>query len=519
MENSAQCEILERAASQMTSSLNLEEVLITITRGLVREMAVPLVRIWLLRPGDICSECHKAAVCSNKARCLHLCASDGVSSQCDGEFRRFPIGSMHVGQIARYKEPLIKNDLHDDARFPNQAWLQENNIKANAGFPLKFQEELLGVMSVFSREEFEPGILDHLSGFAHQAAVAIKNAHLFAEVEKLKNRLQAENVYMQEEIKLIHNFEEMIGSSATFKHLLKNVEQVAPTDATVLILGESGTGKELIARAIHNISLRRNRPLVKVDCASLPPSLIENELFGHAKGAYTGALSQKIGRFELAHGGTIFLDEIGDLPFELQSKLLRVIEDGEFELVGGLNTVKVDVRIIAATNHDLETGIAKGHFREDLYYRLNVFPIKIPPLRERKQDIPQLAKHFVKKYSEKFGKKIDTIPEKLIQTLSSHHWPGNIRELENIIERSVIISSTNIIQTDGFLDFIAPEKSKSTASVRMYDVEREHILRILKETNWVIEGKQGAAILLDIHPATLRSRMQRLGIHRPTDLP
>lgn len=515
MENSFQCEILEQAAFQMTSSLNLEEVLTTITKGLVEELDASLARIWLLRPGDICAQCHKASVCSNRELCLHLSASDGNNTNRDGGFRRIPLGSLHIGQIARYKEPLIKSDLHDDARFPNKEWMVENGIHSHAGFPLIFQKELLGVMAVFSRSELYPGIVQHLSGFANQAAIAIKNAQLFAEVEHLKNRLKAENVYMQEEIKLIHNFEQIVGNSEIFRQVLQRVEQVASTDATVLIRGESGTGKELIARAIHNISPRTERPLVKVNCAALPSTLIENELFGHEKGAYTGAVSQKIGRFELADGGTIFLDEIGDLAFDTQSKLLRIIEEGEFELVGGIKTIKVDVRIIAATNHNLETCIENGNFREDLYYRLNVFPIVIPPLRERKEDIPHLVRHFVRKYNTKLDKKIDIIPQKIMHTLQNCHWPGNIRELENIIERSVIISKTNIIQTDGLLDFQAQKSSGFSVPSTLRDVERTHILRILDKTKWVIEGKHGAATRLDIHPATLRSRMQKLSIVRP----
>jgi transcriptional regulator with GAF, ATPase, and Fis domain len=515
MENSYQCEILERAAFQMTSSLNLEEVLNTITDGLVGELDAPLARIWLLRPGDICTECHKVSVCSNRERCLHLSASAGITANLDGEFRRFPLSSQHIGLIARYKEPLIKSDIQDDARFSNQEWMVDNGVRFHAGFPLIFREELLGVMALFSRRELEPVIVAHLSGFANQASIAIKNAQLFSEVQQLKNRLVAENVYMQEEIKLIHNFEEMVGNSEIFKHVLQIVEQVAPTDATVLIRGESGTGKELVARAIHNISPRKDRPLVKVNCAALPSSLIENELFGHEKGAFTGAFSRKIGRFELADRGTIFLDEIGDLPFELQAKILRILEEGELEHVGGLKTIKVDVRIIAATNHNLEKCIENGIFRDDLYYRLNVFPIKIPPLRERKEDIPQLVRHFVRKHSAKLGKNIDIIPHKIMVAFQAHHWPGNIRELENIIERSVIITQTNIIQTDGFLDFQTEKSLGSSDPTTLRDVERTHILRILDETNWVIEGKHGASARLDIHPATLRSRMQKLGINRP----
>ena len=300
-----------------------------------------------------------------------------------------------------------------------------------------------------------------------------------------------------------------------FKNALRRVEQVAPTDTTVLICGESGTGKELVARAIHNISPRKDRPLVKVNCATLPEALIENELFGHEKGAYTGADAKKIGRFELAAGGTIFLDEIGDLPFELQSKLLRVIEEGRFEHVGGLETIEIDVRIIAATNGNLEKAIEAGCFREDLFYRLNVFPIKMPPLRERKQDIPRLVKHLVQKYDAKLGKRIETVPKKIMKALQAYHWPGNVRELENIVERAVIISENNRIGIDAFFELNPKLNSKAKRLITLRDVERNHILHVLDTTNWVIEGKYGAATHMDIHPATLRSRMKKLGIKRP----
>ena len=516
MENGYQCEILEHAAFQMTSSLNLKEVLSTITKGLVAELDAPLARIWLLEPGDICTKCYKASICSSRELCLHLSASAGISTHLDGEFRRVPIGCLHIGQIAHCKEPLMKNNLECDPRFPNEKWFKENEMCAYAGYPLIFRDELVGVLAVFARRDLSAAIGRHLAGFANQAAIAIKNAQLFAEIEEMKNRLQAENVYMQEEIKLSHNFEEMVGESQNFKNVLRRVEQVAPTDTTVLIRGESGTGKELVARAIHHISPRKDRPLVKVNCAALPAALIENELFGHEKGAYTGADTQKIGRFELADGGTIFLDEIGDLSFDLQSKLLRVIEEGRFEHVGGLETIEVDVRIIAATNGNLEEAIEAGSFRDDLFYRLNVFPIKMPPLRDRKADVPPLVRHFVQKYGAKLGKRIDVIPKMLMKALQVYHWPGNVRELENIIERCVILSQDNRICVDDFFDL--NPKFKSGAKQRpitLREVERAHILGVLEQTGWVIEGKYGAAIRMDINPATLRSRMQKLGIKRP----
>lgn len=515
MENSDQCEILERAAFQMTSSLNPEEVLSTIARGLVDELDAPLARIWLLHSADICDQCHQASICSQRDCCLHLSASEGITNNLNGEYRRIPLGSLHIGLIARNQEPLITSDFKDDARFPDKEWIEQQGIKLHAGYPLLFRQELLGVMAVFSRSELSPGVLQHLSGFANQASIAIKNAELFDEVKQLKNRLQAENVYMQEEIKLIHNFENLIGNSETFIKVLRKVEQVAPTDATVLILGESGTGKELVARALHNISLLKDRPLIKINCAALPAALIENELFGHEKGAYTGADSPKIGRFELADGSAIFLDEIGDLPFEIQSKLLRVIEAGEFEHIGGLKTVKVNIRIIVATNHDLERCVENGSFRDDLFYRLNVFPIELPPLRERKEDIPLLVRHFVSKHGSKLGKQIDAISKRVMNSLLSYHWPGNVRELENVIERSMILSRAGTLQIDEVFDLPTRPKFDHDGYRTLRDVERDHILHILGETSWVIEGKLGAAIRLDIHPATLRSRMQKLGIKRP----
>lgn len=343
-----------------------------------------------------------------------------------------------------------------------------------------------------------------------RAEEALRNALI--EVDQLKSRLQAENVYLQEEIKLDHNFGEIITSSNGFKRVLARVEQVASTDATALIFGETGTGKELIARAIHFISPRNDRPLVKVNCAALPANLIESELFGHEKGAFTGALSRKIGRFELADRGTIFLDEIGDLPLELQAKLLRVLQEKEFERLGNPRPIKVDVRVIAATNRDLKKAIIAGSFREDLFYRLNVFPIALPPLRERKGDIPLLVKHFVTKHCRKLGKTISRVPQMVLERLEAYSWPGNVRELESVIERAVIISSGSTIRPGELLDVAHTIGAPPTT---LEEVERNHILKILAETGWKIEGQQGAAAWLGLNPSTLRSRMEKLGIHKP----
>jgi formate hydrogenlyase transcriptional activator len=332
-------------------------------------------------------------------------------------------------------------------------------------------------------------------------------------MEQEKARLEAQNVYLQEEIKGTHNFEELIGGSTSLKKVLKNVERVAPTDSTVLITGETGTGKELIARAIHNLSPRKDRPLVKVNCAAIPAGLIESELFGHEKGAFTGALTKKVGRFELADKGTIFLDEIGELPLDLQSKLLRVLQEGEFERVGGTQTFKVNVRVIAATNRDLEQQSKTGHYRPDLYYRLNVFPIHLPALREREGDIPLLAQFFVSKFATDFGKKIDRIPERMIASLQRYPWPGNIRELEHVIERAVILSEGSELEP---IDWLSQPggKAGSGKTLTLEEMERQHIVDVLDQTNWRVSGDKGAAKILDLNPTTLEARMKKLGITR-----
>ena len=341
----------------------------------------------------------------------------------------------------------------------------------------------------------------------------LQRAH--AEVSALKNQLEAENIYLQEEIKLEHNFDEIVGQSDAIQYVLFKIEQVAPTDSTVLVTGETGTGKELVARAIHSASKRHDRAMVKVNCAALSPTLIESELFGHEKGAFTGALSRKIGRFELADGGTIFLDEIGELPLELQPKLLRVIQEGELERLGGTRTINVDVRIIAATNRNLQVDVDKNRFREDLWYRLNVFPITIPPLRQHPDDIRALVEHFTNKFARKLGKEITSIAPATLKALQEYSWPGNARELANVIERGVINSQGSMLQLLDTLE--KPQSDASPLSPKTLEqIERDYILHILEDTNWRIEGPKGAAQILGLHPSTLRNRISKLGIQKPT---
>jgi formate hydrogenlyase transcriptional activator len=401
---------------------------------------------------------------------------------------------------------------------------REAGIKSYLIIPIRYEGKTVGILNINSlkKNAFDEEELKLLESVAQQCQIAINKAKqaealrkALQEVEQLKNQLQAENIYLQEEIKIEHNFEEIVGESESLKNVLRNVEKVAPTDTTVLIQGETGTGKELIARAIHNLSPRRERPLIKVNCGAIVLGLAESELFGHEKGAFTGAVQQRIGRFELAHGGTIFLDEVGELPLDIQVKLIRVLEEGEFERVGGSNTIKVDVRVIAATNRDLKKAVEEGKFRQDLYFRLNVFPILIPPLRERKEDIALLVRYFAQKYGRKLGKKIEVVPQEMMDVLLAYSWPGNVRELENMIERAVILSQGSILQIDESLDMRLDAELQTSGSNTLEDVERSHILSVLEETNWVIDGKRGAAAVLGINPATLRSRMKKLGIKRP----
>lgn len=507
-------QVLERIAFEMVSSLDLQLVLTTITQGLLEELDAAFVRIWLLGPGDLCTDCYKAADCSNRDRCLHLTASAGLYTNLNGEYRRIPLGALKIGEIAEGPGALLTNDVLGEDRLPDKQWLKDNGLRSFAGYPLIFRGDVLGVIAMFGRRLLTEQEFEGLAVFANQAAMAIKNAQLFSEVEQLKNRLQAENLYLREEIKLEHNFEEIIGDSPAVKAVFRKIEQVAPTDSTVLILGETGTGKELIARAVHNLSPRKTRPLVKVNCGAIPANLVESELFGHEKGAFTGALARRIGRFELADGGTIFLDEVGELPPDVQIKLLRVLQEREFDRVGSNQPNKVNVRVIAATNRNLQEMVKAGSFRADLLYRLNVFPIDVPPLRVRSSDIPLLVRSISDKFSKKLDKRFEDIPRRTMDLLTTYAWPGNIRELENVIERAAILSQGPLLQIDEAF-FPSSTTTEPATSDTLEEVERTHIIKLLQETEWVIEGKQGAAPKLGLHPNTLRSRMQKLGIKKP----
>ena len=373
---------------------------------------------------------------------------------------------------------------------------------------------LLAIEDVTEREYYKRNLEKIVKNRTAELSVAKDEAETaLIEIKQLKELLEAEKAYLKEEIKLEYNHENIIGQSNEINYVFYKIEQIASTDTNVLVLGETGTGKELVARAIHGLSLRKDRVLVKMNCAALPSNLIESELFGHEKGAFTGAHSRRLGRFEVANGATIFLDEIGELPLELQPKLLRVIQDGEFERLGSSNTIKVDVRIIAATNRNLEEEVAEGNFRSDLWYRLNVFPITMPPLREHVDDIPLLAEHYIKKISKRLGKTIEVVPVSVMNALQNYHWPGNIRELENVLERAVINSSGPKLRLVDELK--QPFKGLGSGKKTLEAIERDYIIQILEQTQWKVSGNNSASEILDLDRSTLRARMRKLGIVKP----
>ncbi len=426
------------------------------------------------------------------------------------------VESSPSGCSFRSRQPLLASRA-DLEKYDSEIarLLLAEGVRSVCCVPLVTRNRVLGALNVASLRDaaFTQEDADLLSQVSAQIAIAVENALAFKEIAELKNKLAEEKLYLEDEIRTEFNFEEIVGDSAVLKLILRQVETVAPTDSTVLIQGETGTGKELVARAIHNLSNRRERTFVKVNCAAIPTGLLESELFGHERGAFTGAIAQKIGRFELGHGGTLFLDEVGDIPLELQPKLLRVLQEQEFERLGSTRTIRVDVRVVAATNRDLTRMVAEREFRSDLYYRLNVFPLLMPPLRDRREDIPQLVRYLAQKYARRMNKRIESIPAETLDALTRYHWPGNVRELENLIERAVILSAGPALRVP--LAELKPPEAATEGLVTLEAAERQHILRALEETNWVLGGPRGAATRLGMKRTTLQSRMSKLGITRP----
>lgn len=498
--------LLQAIALAVGENRDPEAVLGMIVSGLVEKASCALARIWLLEGSAL-------RLAASAGQSLH----DGsrVWTRLDRSFQRIEVGAGKIGTIAASGRASLIEDVSTDGLWiVNPEWARAEQIRSFAGHPLVYRRKVLGVLGVFSRTRLGREEFGWLELFAHHAAIALSNARAFEEIESLRRKLELENEYLREEVNASAGG--ILGQSGAIERLLNQIHLMAVTEANVLIQGESGTGKELVARSIHENSSRRNAPLVKVNCASVPNELFESEFFGHAKGAFTGAVRDRVGRFQLADRGTLFLDEVGEIPLQLQGKLLRVIQEGEFERLGEDRSRKVDVRIIAATNRDLKAEIAAGRFRQDLFYRLSVFPIVTPPLRDRREDIAVLAGHFLRQSAKRLNVSPAPLMEQDLNRLTSYDWPGNVRELQHVMERAVILAG------GGRLDFDLPASSISGPSRasgsltrdELRELERKSIEGALAKTAGKIYGNDGAAKMLGMKPTTLASRIQSLGIAR-----
>ncbi len=509
-------------------------VLNAIIETVARQPHVALARLWLTAPDKTCDFCCRRD--NPEPAALHLSASAGTPLSADadwtrlgGTFHRVQLsGDLKISHIARTGESvripnIAKIGPADRQWVRHPDWADHEGLVSFAGHPLVFRGEVLGVLAVFRRVEADDDCFAWLRTMADAAAVAIANARAFEANERLRHELELERDYLQEEVGTTGSFGEILGSSPALERVLRQVELVAATDANVLVLGESGTGKELIARAIHRRSPRARKPLVKVNCGSIPRELFESEFFGHVRGSFTGAVRDRVGRFQLADAGTLFLDEVGEIPLELQSKLLRVLQEGEFERVGDETTRRVNVRVVAATNRDLRKEVNEGRFRLDLFYRLGVFPIEVPPLRERPIDIPDLVAHFVRNSCLRFHLQPLRIPHREIERAQHYDWPGNVRELQNVVERAVILArggplSLELPDSGPVRAVPAPPTVSPTVDPDVIPEhewrhrERANILAALRKANGRISGTTGAADLLGINPGTLASRLKAFGI-------
>jgi transcriptional regulator with GAF, ATPase, and Fis domain len=514
----------------------LNTVLKTIVDTVARQPDVAIARIWLRDRDESCPVCSSRG--STEGTHLHLRASAGSPhkvgtdwSRIDGEFHKIalPDSILKIARIATTGESMrIRNLASDREWIRHLEWAKAERLVSFAGHAMVFRGETVGVLAVFRRSDANDACFAWLQTMASAAAVAIANACAFEENESLRHRLEQERDYLREEVETSGAFGEILGRSPALQRVLRQVEMVAATGASVLIMGESGTGKELIARAIHQRSPRSQRPLVKVNCGSIPRELFESEFFGHVRGSFTGAVRDRAGRFQLADGGTLFLDEVGEIPLELQSKLLRVLQEGEFERIGDDVTRRVNVRVIAATNRDLRKDVEQGRFRLDLYYRLGVFPMDVPPLRERREDIPELLAHFVRQACLRFHRHLMRVPQREVERAEDYDWPGNVREMQHVVERAVIVSSGGNLSLDlprrvtSSPDGPAPRPSPRFVAVEAPVIpeeewrrrERDNISAALRLAGFRISGKGGAAELLGIHPATLTSRMKAFAIDK-----
>ena len=524
----APLEMLRRVTRDMAVTPELPVLLNSIALALAEHTGASFVRVFLYQTDEECDICRSRGKVEPApapgVKRLHLRADAG---HMQGAFAEQHALALDVPapptKVARERKPFLTNELLRDVRGKVPPELlqvyEDSGVVAAGARPLEFRGELMGVIGMISRRAFDPQEFDLLGIFADQAAVAIKSAHLFTELERYKQRLQVENAYLQEEIRAERGFEDIVGHSSALRAVLRKVKQVAPVETTVLLTGETGTGKELIARAIHELSPRKDRPMIKINCGAIPHGVVESELFGHEKGAFTGALQRRIGRFELADKGTLFMDEVGELPLDTQVKLLRVLQEQEFERLGGARSIKVDVRLVGATNRDLEVEVGDSHFRADLYYRLNVFPIRIPPLRERPDDIPALVRYFLAQFQRKLAKPLRGVTPDGMRRLTEYPWPGNIRELQNVLERACVLARGPVVDVTtalGASDQPAPGAIPVVDEriLTLDEHEQQQIRRALEEAGGKIHGPGGAASLLGINASTLRSRMEKHGMTR-----
>ncbi|WP_374289939.1 sigma 54-interacting transcriptional regulator [Desulfovibrio desulfuricans] len=512
----------------------VEDVLSLAVKSLGTARDSALVRIWLVEPDNSCPTCAEQSTCAGRGQCLHLKASYG-KSRVDGKcwtcteasgFYRFPLGSRKVGSIALTNKPLEVARINgSEPWIADPGWIEQEGIVSFAGQPLLCRGETLGVIAVFSRDIFEEGTMELLRMVADHIAYAIANARLFEIADALNQQKELENAHLREELYEARKFTGIIGESPAIKEIREQIQIVGGTEATVLIQGDSGTGKELVAHELHKHSKRKNNPFIKINCAAIPQHLFESEFFGHAKGAFTGAISDRMGFFQVAGGGTLFLDEIAEIPLDLQGKLLRVIQDGEFRRVGEEKSRFTDVRLIAATNKNLKEAIQEKTFRGDLYYRLQVFPITMPSLKEREEDIPLLVRHFIGLLCKKNGRRVFDLSEEQMCRLQQYDWPGNIRELQNFVERMVITGRPE--QALAYLSICGPADTKEKLVVQPYGVshkiltetqmrqmEVDNLKAALERTNWLVYGRRGAAALLGIKPTTLISRLKRFDLYK-----
>ena len=512
--------VLQRERDQLDLLLDVTNAVVTQldTRELFRAVAPALRR---------CCSADVAAlsVFDPEAGVLrhHVCdAPDDFCAASDVEIpTESTLGGSAAGHVFTTGKPRVFSISELDA-FAESGFIRSRGIRSVCVVPLATAHGIIGTLNLgaFSEDAFSIDQFPLLTRVAGQIGIALRNAFSYERIEELNAQLAREKLYLEDEIRSDYQFEEIIGRSKALSRVLREIQTVAPTDSTVLISGETGSGKELVARAIHQLSSRVNHAFVKLNCAAIPTGLLESELFGHEKGAFTGAINQRIGRFELANRGTVFLDEVGEIPLELQPKLLRVLQEREFERLGSTRTLRTDARLIAATNRDLAALAEEQKFRQDLFYRLNVFPITVPPLRDRREDIPMLVRHFAQQFARRMKKNVETIPSETMEVLTRYEWPGNIRELQNLIERAVILSTGPTLDVP--VDALNPRRSTALAGAKgergaetLEDADRRHIIAALERTNWVLAGPNGAAARLGVKRSTLQFRMRKLGIVRP----